>query len=315
VAVGNPNDEVDISPRAGLLARNPLIGGYSLIEQAAQRLDIGGTAVPVLGMSPVEGLVLPRVLEGREPRSADEVALGRATLRRLGRGVGDIVPVRGQGGRRSLRIVGAVLLPGATYDLTMSTGALLTVDGLRAAFPDERPTQFVVEYAPGADQQAAYASLRRDFGPTVLRAAPPDEVENLRRVSGLPFLLAALLAVLGAATLGHLLVTSVRRRQRDLAVLKTLGFVRGQVSATVAWQATTLAALALLVGLPLGVAAGRWAWVLVNQGLESPAGPVTPTLAVLAVVPATVLVANLVAARPARAAAAATRPAVVLRSE
>jgi hypothetical protein len=36
---------------------------------------------------------------------------------------------------------------------------------------------------------------------------------------------------------------------------------------------------------------------------------------VLAVVPATVLVANLVAARPARAAAAATRPAVVLRSE
>jgi hypothetical protein len=314
VAVGNPNDEVDISPRAGLLARNPLIGGYSLIEQAAQRLDIGGTAVPVLGMSPVEGLVLPRVLEGREPRSADEVALGRATLRRLGRGVGDIVPVQGQGERRSLRIVGAVLLPGATSDLTMSTGALLTLDGLRAAFPDERPTQFAVEYAPGADQQAAYASLRRDFGPTVLRAATPDEVENLRRVSGLPFLLAALLAVLGAATLGHLLVTSVRRRRRDLAVLKTLGFVRGQVSATVAWQATTLAAIALLVGLPLGVAAGRWGWVLVNQGLGSPVGPVTPTLAVLAVVPATVLVANLVAARPARAAAT-TRPAVVLRSE
>jgi ABC-type lipoprotein release transport system permease subunit len=124
-----------------------------------------------------------------------------------------------------------------------------------------------------------------------------------------------LLAVLGAATLGHLLVTSVRwRRRRDLAVLKTLGFVRGQVSATVAWQATTLAAIALLVGLPLGVAAGRWAWVLVNQGLGSPAGPVTPTLAVLAVVPATILVANLVAALPARAAAA-TRPAVVLRSE
>jgi hypothetical protein len=314
VAVGNPNDQADISPKAELLARNPLVGGYSLIEPTVQQLDIGGTAVPVLGMSPVEGRVLPRVLEGREPRSADEVALGRATLRRLSRSVGDIVPVKGQGGRRSLRIVGAVLLPGATYDLTMSTGALLTVDGLRAAFPHQRPTQFAVEYALGADQQAAYASLRRDFGPTVLRAATPDEVENLRRVSGLPFLLAALLAVLGAATLGHLLVTSVRWRRRDLAVLKTLGFVRGQVSATVAWQATTVAVVALLVGLPLGVAAGRWAWVLVNQGLGSPAGPVTPTLVVLAVVPATILVANLVAALPARAAAA-TRPAVVLRSE
>ena len=64
----------------------------------------------------------------------------------------------------------------------------------------------------------------------------------------------------------------------------------------------------------MGVAAGRWGWVLVNQGLGSPAEPITPTLVVLSVIPATVLVANLVAALPARAAAA-TRPAVVLRSE
>jgi hypothetical protein len=315
VAVGNPNDEIDISSKGDLLARNPLVSGYSLLEQAVQALDIGGTTVPVLGMSPIKGSVLPRVLDGREPRSADEIAFGRATLRRLGRSIGDVVPVEGsRGRRRSLRIVGEVLLPGATSDMTMSTGAVLTVDGLRAALPTGRPNQFVVQYAPGADKEAAYASLRRDFGPTVLRAATPDEVENLRRVSGLPFLLAALLAVLGAATLGHLLVTSVRRRRRDLAVLKALGFIRRQVSATVAWQATILAAVALLIGLPLGVAAGRWGWVLVNQGLGSPAEPITPALVVLVVIPATVLVANLVAALPARAAAA-TRPAVVLRSE
>jgi predicted lysophospholipase L1 biosynthesis ABC-type transport system permease subunit len=254
------------------------------------------------------------VLDGREPRSADEIALGRATLRQLGGSLGDLVQVEGSGGRHALRVVGEVLLPGASLDLTMSTGAVLTVNGLRAVLPNARPNQFVVQYASRADQEAAYASLRRDFGPTVLRALPAEEVENLRRVSGLPFLLAALLAVLGAATLSHLLVTSVRRRRQDLAVLKTLGFVRRQVSATVAWQATTIAAVALLVGIPLGVAAGRWAWVLVNQGLGSPAGPVTPALPVLLVVPATILVANLVAAIPARAAAS-TRPAVVLRSE
>jgi ABC-type lipoprotein release transport system permease subunit len=97
-------------------------------------------------------------------------------------------------------------------------------------------------------------------------------------------------------------------------VLKSLGFVRRQVFAAVAWQATTFAAVACLFGLPLGVAAGRWAWVLVNRGLGSAAGPVTPTLAVLALVPVTILLANLLAALPARAAAA-TRPAQVLRSE
>jgi FtsX-like permease family len=314
VEVGNPNDHLDIRPKGELLARNPLVSGYTLFEQPVQPLVLGETTVPAIGLRPIKGSVLPHVLDGREPRSAEEIALGRATLRRLGRRLGETVPVEGPRGRRPLRIVGEVLLPGASSDLTMSTGALLTVDGLRAVQPEGWPNQFLVEYAPGADEQAAYASLRRDFGPTVLRARAPDEVENLRRVSGLPFLLAGLLAVLGAATLSHLLVTSVRRRRRDLAVLKTLGFVRAQVSATVAWQATTLAAVALLAGLPLGVAAGRWAWVLVNRGLGSPAGPVTPALVVLAVVPATILVANLVAALPARAAAA-TRPAVVLRSE
>ena len=311
--VGNPNDDLDIGPKARLLAGNPLVNGYTLVEQIPDKLDVGGTAVPVLGIRPLEGSVLPRVLAGREPRSADEIALGRATLRQVGRGLGDVVPVEGPGGRRPLRIVGTVLLPGASSDVTMSTGAVLTIDGLQALVPKGRPSQFLVEYAPEVDREAAYASLRRDFGPTVLRTAVPDEVENLHRVSGLPFLLAALLAVLGVATLGHLLVTSVRRRRRDLAVLKTLGFIRRQISATVAWQATVLAALALLVGLPLGVAAGRWAWLLVNAGLGSAAGPVTPLL-VLAVAPATVLVANLVAALPARAAAA-TRPAVVLRLE
>jgi ABC-type lipoprotein release transport system permease subunit len=60
----------------------------------------------------------------------------------------------------------------------------------------------------------------------------------------------------------HTLVTSVRRRRRDLAMLKTLGFVRGRVVAAMVWQATTFAVVALAVGRPLGLAAGRWAWEL-----------------------------------------------------
>jgi FtsX-like permease family len=315
VAVGNPNDDADITARGELLAGNADVAGYSAFEQPVERVKVQGTAVPVFGMSPVKGAVLPVVLHGREARTPDELSLGPGTLRQLRRGLGDVVQVEGATERRALRIVGEVLLPNLASSATMTTGALLTVEGVHALLPAARPPgQFVVEYAAGADHAAAYASLRRDFGPTVLRASPPNEVENLRRVSGLPVLLAALLAVLGAATLGHLLVTVIRRRRRDLGVLKTIGFVRGQVAATVAWQATTLALVALLVGLPLGLVAGRWAWLLVNQELGSLAGPVTPTVALLAAVPATVLVANLVAALPARSAAA-TRPAVVLRSE
>jgi putative ABC transport system permease protein len=218
-----------------------------------------------------------------------------------------------------MRIVGrAPGLPGET-NTAAADGGVLTLDGLRRLDPDRNSGYgvFYVRYAPGADPAAALRSLQRSASGAeldVMVPKPPSDVENLGRVGSLPGVLAGLLALLAASTLAHLLATSVRRRRRDLAVLKTLGFVRGQVRATVAWQATGFAVLAVVAGIPLGVAAGRWAWVLVNQGLHSLAGPVTPTLAVLTIVPATMLVANLVAALPA-SSAAATRPAVVLRSE
>ena len=47
---------------------------------------------------------------------------------------------------------------------------------------------------------------------------------------------------------------------QELALLKTLGMTRGQVRAVVAWQTTLALTTAVIVGGPLGVVAGRWAW-------------------------------------------------------
>jgi ABC-type lipoprotein release transport system permease subunit len=82
-------------------------------------------------------------------------------------------------------------------------------------------------------------------------------VISLARIADVPVLLSGLLALLAVGTLAHMLVSSTRRRRRDLAILKALGFTRSQVQAAVAWQATTITAIALLIGLPAGIAAGR----------------------------------------------------------
>ena len=52
------------------------------------------------------------------------------------------------------------------------------------------------------------------------------------------------------------LIASVRRRRRDLALLKTLGFTRRQLAAAVAWQSTIAVALGAVVGVPAGHRAG-----------------------------------------------------------
>ena len=88
----------------------------------------------------------------------------------------------------------------------------------------------------------------------------PTDIVNFGRVEGTPYVLGAVLAAASIAPLAYILVSAVRRRRRDLAVLKTLGFVRGQVRATVACQATVVVAVSLLVGVPLGIAVGRWLW-------------------------------------------------------
>jgi ABC-type antimicrobial peptide transport system permease subunit len=120
--------------------------------------------------------------------------------------------------------------------------------------------------------------------------------------------------LMAIGALGHVLVTSVRRRRRDTAVLKTLGFVRRQVSAVTAWQATTMAVVALLIGIPIGVLIGRVAWRGFADALGIGPASGIPTVALLVAIPATILLANLIAAVPALLSAR-THPAVVLRSE
>jgi ABC-type lipoprotein release transport system permease subunit len=160
---------------------------------------------------------------------------------------------------------------------------------------------------------AAIARLRGEFPGVVLPAVPPPEVRELQGVNGLPLILASLLTLLAVGTIAHTLVTSVHRRRRDLAILKALGFVSRQVRATVAWQATAIAATGLVIGLPLGIAAGRWAWTVLARGFAIEPVPVISPLVLLSV-PAVLILANVVAAIPARAAAG-TQAAVVLRTE
>src|SRR4029079_1352536 len=91
-------------------------------------------------------------------------------------------------------------------------------------------------------------------------AGGPRGLVRLPGGAGLPFAFSGLLALMAAGTLAHTLASSTRRRRRDLAILKSLGFIPRQLRQAVAWQATTIAGIALLIGLPAGVAAGRWAW-------------------------------------------------------
>ena len=142
----------------------------------------------------------------------------------------------------------------------------------------------------------------------------PGDIRDYAAVRDTPLALCAVLALLAVGTFTHVLVTGVRRRRRELAILKTLGLRRAQLLWVVGWEATALAAAAMLAGLPLGLLAGRWSWALFAGALGVAGGADVPVLLVLLTIPVTWLLTILIATWPARAAAR-VRPAAVLRAE
>jgi MacB-like periplasmic core domain/FtsX-like permease family len=318
VRVGNLIDPRAAELAAGRLADDPAVAAYrGLVTGVGSFVD--GRSVPLLSFSPGKGSLGPAVVEGREPIRPDEVALGATTMRTLGKRIGDTVEVSGVGEPQRLRVVGRVIVnqgdPGAV--VAPGKGAIVHVDVWRRISPSGMPivpSSFFVRLDPAADRRQAVQRLQRDFPNTVVFPLKQPDLIDLEHVGYLPGLLAGLVALLALGTVTHALVTSVRRRRRDLAMLKTLGFTRGQVSQTVAWQATTFALVAALAGLPVGIAAGRWAWRLVADQLGVVSGPVVPPVPALAIVAGALLAANLAAAGPGWVAAR-VRPATVLRTE
>jgi hypothetical protein len=149
------------------------------------------------------------------------------------------------------------------------------------------------------------------LGPAAASCAGPPGMTfvRLRPDVSAPAGLAAMRRVTAGVNLA-----SVRRRRQDLAVLKTIGFTRRQLAATVAWQATVAAIVGSAVGIPLGIALGRWLWTAFARQIYAVPQPAVPVLSVLLLPLCALALVNLVAALPGRSAAR-TPAALALRTE
>lgn len=283
----------------------------------------GEPVLTVLAPEPRSGADLA-VLEGRLPQDGDEVALGTRTAADAGVGVGDAVELTGPFDEPlRVRVTGLAVLPplgqfqadraGPGNGAVVATAIDPAATGLL--------TFVGVDLAPGADREAVVADLRA-AGWDALGAPPlvyrdpvrPAEIVNVQSTRAVPLLVGGLLAASAVAGLAVAVVVSVRSRRRELAVLRALGFTGGQVRTSVRVQALAIMAVALGVGVPLGVAAGRVLWRAFAFRLGVVTDPSTPVWWIVAVVAGSLVAAFLAAAGPARFAAH-IQPATALRAE
>ncbi len=266
--------------------------------------------MPAIGLDQLRGNGFLTLLAGRAPAGSREIALGQRTLHVLGLHIGQQVQVGVDGTTSPNRIVGSAVFAafsvggGSATDL--GTSAVVSASALSQPNPPfcARPATcynfFLLKYRPGTDLQAAAAQVMRAVTRTgcpkglclVTTDQRPSDIQDYTGVRDTPLILGAVLALLAVWTLAHVLLTGVRRRRRDLAVLKILGLLRSQLVRMVSWQASALAATALLVGLPAGLLAGRQAWALFAGSVGVAGAADVPLPIVLPVIPVTLLAAS-----------------------
>ena len=309
---------------------------------------IDGVEVPTLLTYP-RSSVAPPVVAGHALDARDQIVLGSGTLAQLHARLGSVVDVVFAPGFPKpplrLRVVGESTMPaiGISEGLhtSMGVGAIIPANADKVT-EDLGPKGYggncdgpniVFVRSTSGDARAALAAARgiARRANAVLSVEPsasvcsgnvasvvgvlrPAQIVNYRAMGTTPLLLAGGLALGALAALAAALVSSVARRRRELAILKSLGVTQRQLTAAVAWQAGITAAVGVVVGLPIGVALGRWLWDLFAREIGAVPSP-SVSLASLGVVAAGAVVVALVTALAPGRRAAATPAAVALHRE
>jgi hypothetical protein len=307
---------------AKTLAAMPAVGAYA--PGVFSQFDIKGRSVAAVGIDRAPGVPFVPILSGRAPEHDDEIALGETTMRSLHLHIGDAVSVTAQNKSHVFHVVGSAVYPRlAPYSGSEPTGlgigAATTAHAIETLGAPLGSPFFLALTRSGTHLDAATIdrtlrdATHTTFG-VVRGAQRPNDVLSYDRLSRTPLVLAGVLALLALGSAIHLLVTGVRSRRRDIALLKTLGLIRREARAAVLVQASVLTGIAVLFAVPLGMLSGRALWITTAHWLGIASDPSIPVVRLGLVIVIAVAAANVIAVGPA-IIAARIRPALALRSE
>jgi hypothetical protein len=293
---------------------------------------IDNVSVGVIAGTAVRGQLLFSAVNGHLPTGAGQIGLGATTMRQVGAHVGSLVDFSTRNGAVPLRVVAEVSFPVLLAgSVSLGNGALLSTAGFLAAeCPagrlhtlclrktneglDTGGGALMVSVVPGPPGQQDVNRYLRNYPSLAALPSTPISLVNFGEAVDFPLIFGTILAAFGAATLVHLLVVSVSRRRREMGLLKVLGFVNSQVGSVVAWQATTLAGIGIIVGAPLGVIAGQAVWRAFANNLGAVPVSVVPVWFLVALLAGVMIVANLIAIAPALIATR-SKPKELLRAQ
>ncbi len=252
-------------------------------------LMTAGRRIPAIGIGPLRGHLNVKVDSGRVPQNTHEIVLGAKTMRVLGKQIGDRINVTINAKHANLLVVGRATFPAFGNarggESGLGVGALGTVARFPVVDPSTPGGRFnymVLRFRAGTTAQtekhlrAFLAQNGCVDSSCLITDSRPAEINGYRNARGLPLTIGIVLVALLVATLIHVLVSTMRRRSRDFAVLRALGCTPRNLVATMCWQTIVLTGASIVVGVPLGLVVNNLAWRAFSHQLGFAPGTVAP---------------------------------------
>lgn len=252
----------------------------------------------------------PWTIEGKTPRSENEIAFEAAALKRYDLAVGDRIEYIAGGERHHAQIVGIVHLAAEVSPIN-----IIAFDQETARTLSQTPelvNAIAVQTETDTDLGAAIRDIKNSLGADYTIRSSDDAIEeaadNVKDTLGFvtTFLLVFIVLALGVSTfiIANTFHMAVKARQKEFAYLRAVGASPLQIFLQVAIQALVIG----VIGSALGLLAGTGLLALASFGLLK-AGMVTSLITAL---PRDVIITSLIvgiavtlvgAILPARAAA------------
>jgi putative ABC transport system permease protein len=285
---------------------------WAAIQGYAELVDTQGQAIAAKGLPTVGSAATPDVTltAGRSPVGPGEVAIDAETARRAGLELGDKIKVLFSGSTQEFTIGGFLKAAG---DVVASTKAIFdSVTAQRMLGTEGQVDSIPVKAEPGLSPEALRSRINAVLpdqyeAVTTAQVARESAESWTKAVAFLPtalLLFAAVALLVGAFIICNTFSILVAQRARELALLRSLGASRAQLTASVLCEAVAVGVVGSVAGVLAGFGAARGLLALFERmGFELPSSSAVflPRTALIGV-GAGVVVTVIAALAPARRA-------------
>lgn len=223
----------------------------------------GGPEVTGHGWSSAQ-LAPYRLSDGAAPTGADQIVLGAALAERAGLGVGGQAQLLSHGQAHTYRVSGLATGPDAGSQVFLSDQEAVSASGR-----SDRADAVGVFTDPGADREAVAERVRAavaDAGQQIVvltgddrgRAENPAVVADGSDLIPLAAAFGGLSAMVTVFVVASTLGLSIQQRQREIALLRTVGATPGQLRRMILGETLFLAVIATALACYPGPRFGHW---------------------------------------------------------